>query len=264
MSGPLRALFVALFTLAVALFVFALLWRSPSMALPAALGAVATFPRGTMRPARAVFWALAFLLVPFVLRPCLAEQRARREAMFAAFNAGGAAALDLEDRLTIAALGLAMGVIAAPIFPEVAQEQLLLHLPAQDRARESDFATRSERISEPLSTFIKRLPKPVPGAKPIRFGPERIVFNYNTDDPRVALALNPCLLRAVATPDAGGWRVDAEVAVEVVYPPRYALQMFTYQGEAFAVEEGLFYALQEAGWYHPYTMTWRWTEQVSG
>ena len=34
------------------------------------------------------------------------------------------------------------------------------------------------------------------------------------------------------------------------------------QGEPFIVEEGLFYALQEAGWYHPYTMTWRWTTQI--
>ncbi|MBK9371884.1 MAG: hypothetical protein IPN01_37270 [Deltaproteobacteria bacterium] len=263
MSGPLRVLFGVLFTVAVALFVFALLWRSPSMALPAALGAFATFPRGTLRPFRAVCWALAFLLVPLVLKPCLAEQRARREALFEAFTSGGPAALDLEDRLAIAALGLAMGVLAAPVFPEVAQEQLLLHLPGEDRVRESDFATRSERVSAPLNTFIKRLPKPVPGAEPVRFGPERVVFVYGQDDPRVALALNPCLLSAVATPEQGGWRIDAEVAVKVEYPPSYTLHLFSYDGEAFAVEEGLFYALQELGWYHPYTMTWRWTERVS-
>ncbi|MEY3210630.1 MAG: hypothetical protein RIT28_1111 [Pseudomonadota bacterium] len=263
MSGPLRGLFVALFTVAVALLVFAILWRSPSMALPAALGAVATFPKGALRPYRAVCWAVSFALVPFVLKPCLAEQRARREALFEAYTSKGLPALDLEDRLAIAALGLVMGVVALPVFPEVAQEHLLLHLPGEDRARESDFALRSERISAPLNTFIERLPEPVPGGKPLQFGPRKVVFTYGQDDPRVALALNPCLLSDVATPVEGGWRIDAEAAVEVEYPPRFPLQMFSYRGEPFIVEEGLFYALQEAGWYHPYTMTWRWTQQVS-
>lgn len=263
MSGPLRVLFAALFSLAVALFVFAVLWRSPSMALPAALGAFATFPRGTLRPFRAVCWAVSFALVPFVLKPCLAEQRARREALFEAYTTKGLPALDLEDRLAIAALGLAMGGIALPIFPEVAQEQLLLHLPSEDRSRESDFALRSERVSAPLNTFIESLPAPVPGGKPLHFGPRRVVFTYGQDDPRVALALNPCLLSAVATPVEGGWRIDAEVAVEVEYPPSSPLQVFSFRGEPYIVEEGLFYALQEAGWYHPYTMTWRWTQQVT-
>lgn len=262
MSGPLRALFGALFVVAAALLAFAALWRSPSMALPAVLGAVATFPFGPMRPARAVFWAASFALVPFVLKPALAEQRARREALFEAYNQRGLPALDLEDRLAIAALGVAMGVIAAPVFPEVAQEHLLLHLPGGDRARESDFALRSPRVAEPLNMFTERLPAPTPGAAPLRFGPRRITFTYGQDDPRVALALNPCLLSAVATPQDGGWRVEAEVAVEVRYPPRSPLQMFAYRGEPFIVEEGLFYALQEAGWYHPYTMTWRWTTQI--
>lgn len=260
MSAPLRALFAALFTLALSLVAFGILWHSPSMVLPAVIGAVAVFPAGPMRPARAVCWAVSFALVPFVLKPCLAEQRARREAMFSAYTQRGLPALDLEDRLAIAALGVAMSVVAAPIFPEVALEQALLHLPAEDRERRSDFALRSERVTAPLDDFMERLPPR--GDAPLRFGPKKIVFDYSVDDPRVALALNPCLLSAVATPTEGGWVVEAEVSVEVRYPPSYPLQLFSYRGEPLIVEEGLFFALQEAGWYHPYTMTWRWTRQV--
>ena len=74
--------------------------------------------------------------------------------------------------------------------------------------------------------------------------------------------MNPTRLIAHAQVVDGKWKVDVMAAIGIKYPKKYVLKLFTYGGETFEVQEGLFYMLGEAGWYHPYVARWEWEVYV--
>lgn len=72
--------------------------------------------------------------------------------------------------------------------------------------------------------------------------------------PSVSLALNcPSRLGGVRTEEGV---LQLTVTCPVAYPQRARLHFGTLLGESIGLEEGVFWAAQERGWLHPYTVVW--------
>jgi len=237
-----------------ALAVFAISWRSPTLLGFALAGAVIFGARGRRR-LRAVAAALVLAAIPALLGRTIDELNATSQAIHGRYLAGGPAAVPVAEKLAVYQLGLWMVAMGAPLFPEVALEHALMMWPGPERRTfESDFATRSASIREPLAAWRAGL-----DAGGLTTLHRRVSWSYATaDSARVALALNSCDLRARATRAGEGWAVEASAEVEISYPRSFALPLFTWAGRTFVVEEGLYRMLEDAGWYHPYVAVWRW------
>lgn len=184
----------------------------------------------------------------------------RVDELTATLDRGGPAALSHRDLAGIWALHLAMATVGAPAFPEVALETGLLIGPNPAVRRfDSGFAMRSEAVSSRVADLQRQCARlSGPADLPAR----RITFSYarSYGEARVGLALNPFELRAHATPGPSGCaRLDLTGRVPVSYPRRAFLHLFTARGRAIGVQEGLYWALQQRGWLHPYTAEWRWS-----
>jgi hypothetical protein len=83
----------------------------------------------------------------------------------------------------------------------------------------------------------------------------RITWTYDWihTNVRGALALNPSNVVVVGEGDERMVRTT----VPIDYPPRYRLVFARIGQRDLAVEEGLFHALEELGWLHPYELTWQ-------
>lgn len=236
LGGALR---IGIGATAGALLLSALLYRTPTGAALAASGMalVAPWPRARGRwvprmAGAAVVLALMFFLTPRAFR----EIGEHNDRLTAQLERSGAGSLSFGQRASVYVLGLWMGIVGYPFFPEAAREHLFLYVGGpKRRVWRSDFAMRSELIA----------------------GNTRSLIWSHYDLPywerRVALATNGGTLES--RPDGRG-RVELVVTVPVRYPRRCRAVLFRFRGEALAVEEGLFWALQEVGWLHPYTAEW--------
>ena len=94
------------------------------------------------------------------------------------------------NKAEIYALGLAIGVIGYPIYPEVAREHLMMYRPFSDKPKviESDFF-RGSPVVEKAIQIAKRTGKPYRLAWPS----STYKLSFDTDaykEARIALALN--------------------------------------------------------------------------
>ncbi|HUB08749.1 MAG TPA: hypothetical protein VMB50_17205 [Myxococcales bacterium] len=178
-----------------------------------------------------------------------------------------AATLTFRDRLGLYGLNAVMGAggwLAG--FPEVAGETLALAWPGPPvRTWSSDFAMGSPRVRSALGKALAALP-PSPEGTEVELATLRIAwptYSRDEDSMRVALALNsPFFLggRARRTGQGRGWVVDLTGTAVVAYPHRFFLPLGVLpDGQPWGLDEGLFWALQRAGWLHPYTAEWHWT-----
>ena len=177
---------------------------------------------------------------------------------------GGPTALGTGDRIGVYLLGLWTAGLGALLYPEVAKELFYLYLPSDGGVRNftTDFAMASAKIRAPLRAFAHSL-NDGDGAdgNVVRLPQRRIAWaSYagTRTERRVALALNPCLLSAVARRVHGAWRISASAVVRVAFPPRNRVTLGQIGGRPLQIEEGLFWALQELGWLHPYSAAWSW------
>lgn len=206
-------------------------------------------------------WVALVLVASFGWRVLFREFARRHDGLSVQVQRYGSRGLTLRDRLGVYTLNLAMaagGFVAG--LPEVALEALLMSWrgPAE-RAFESDFAMRSVVVREAVVGFFGdlRAERGVEAVLPVRQVSWR---SYDQDSPRVSLALNgPLRLSGRAVREQGGWRLDLEGAVECRYPRYARLTLMRVGGQTLALDEGLFWALQETGWLHPFTARWRWT-----
>jgi hypothetical protein len=80
---------------------------------------------------------------------------------------------------------------------------------------------------------------------------------------RVALALDPVTLGGTAhhvgPPGGERWRLDVRATVDVRYRAGASLVLGRVRGVPIVVDEGLFAALQDRGWLHPYRAVWVWS-----
>ena len=135
-------------------------------------------------------------------------------------------------------LGIIMSAIAYPIYPEISIEHLSLYSEEKED-RESDFFLRSRVVQAAIRNYD---------------GPVKLFWNtkdyvIGSDEARVALALNGGILK----------KVGENITVEV--PIRYPRDALVKLAPGIKVQEGLFWVLQQKGWYHPGTMAW--TARVS-
>jgi hypothetical protein len=167
--------------------------------------------------------------------------------------------LKLREKVGLYTLGLVMSVSAYPVYPEVAKEQFLFHFPGPpERIWYSDFAMGSELISEPVYDFLRSLPNDAAEGTQRFMEDIFVLFTYGQKDQRVALALHPCHLSGTAVRVAGEWKGSFQAQIPISYFPQDRVLLFTLLDTAVWFEEGLFYAMQNAGWCFPYLATWKW------
>ena len=153
------------------------------------------------------------------------------------------------NKAEIYALGLAIGVIGYPIYPEVAREHLMMYRPFSDKPKviESDFF-RGSPVVERAIQIAKRTGKPYRLAWPSR----TYKLSFDPDaykEARIALALN------------GGYvRVDGDnviASIYIKYPRKSFAPLIPIKGlGTIGVEEGLFWVLQKEGWLHSGEVEW--------
>ncbi len=206
-------------------------------------------------------WVVLVLAISFGFRVPFREFARRHDGLAMQVHRHGSQGLSLRDRVGVYTLNLAMavgGLVAG--LPEVALEAWLMSFRGPlERTFESDFAMRSVLVRETVAGFFAALAaeRGAEVALPARQVAWR---SYDQDSPRVSLALNgPLWLSGRAVREGGRWRLDLEGVVECRYPRSSRLTLARLGGESIALDEGLFWALQETGWLHPFTARWRWT-----
>ena len=145
-------------------------------------------------------------------------------------------------------------------YPEVALETLSMLIPSPGiRSWSSDFAMESPRIRKPLKRFVAQLEQLPLQTNEYALKKERIAWSQYGSDTRVGFALNPFHLSAKANRMGERWKINCKANVDIKYPPRTWLLLFSYAGRDIHFEEGLLWVLQESGWIFPYKGSWEWT-----
>jgi len=177
----------------------------------------------------------------------------RVDALSAAVFSAGPSALGLADLFALWGLNLLMAAAGLVLgFPEVAAETALLAAPMP----------ASVEVPAPggFPACVPKVQQAVRRAE-ARGRPQRVSWSYTSvDSVRGALALNPATVHVRPIAQAGQAGREVRVTVPVDYPPRFRLRLGELGPVDLSVEEGLFHALEERGWLHPYQLTYRWTE----
>lgn len=133
----------------------------------------------------------------------------------------------------IYALGIVMSVLGYPLYPEVAVEHLSLMFREKGQ-RQSDFFMESKVVQRAIKNY----------EKPTLLAWDNSAYMIGHPEARVALALNG------ATLFKDGQKISIEVPIKY---PRNAIAPLL---PGIKIQEGLFWVLQEKGWYHPGVMMW--------
>ena len=153
------------------------------------------------------------------------------------------------NKAEIYTLGIVMSVIAYPLYPEIAQEHLMLYTPFEGKTKtiNDDFFLKSARIQIAIKE-AEKTGKEVRLWWPVSDYTLKLSWNQYWES-RVALAFN------------GGWlRVEGDkviARIPIKYPKRAFAPIVTIRWiGTLGVEEGLFWVLQEEGWYHTGEVEW--------
>ncbi len=133
-------------------------------------------------------------------------------------------------------LGIVMSVLGYPLYPEVAVEHLSL-MSREKGKRQSDFFMKSKVVLRAIKNY----------EKPTLLAWDNSAYMIGHPEARVALALNG------ATLFKDGKKVSIEVPIKY---PRNAIAPLL---PGIKIQEGLFWVLQQKGWYHTGVMTWIYT-----
>jgi hypothetical protein len=153
------------------------------------------------------------------------------------------------NKAEIYVLGLAIGVIGYPIYPEVAREHLMMYRPFSNKPKiiESDFF-RGSTVVENAIIKAKNSGKPYRLAWPssaykLSFRPDKY------KEARIALALNGGYVRIQDN------KVIASINIK--YPQNSFAPLIAIKGlGTIGVEEGLFWVLQKVGWLYSGKVEW--------
>jgi hypothetical protein len=135
--------------------------------------------------------------------------------------------------LEIYALGIVMSVLAYPLYPEIAIEHFSL-MKEDKGERQSDFFMKSKVVQKAIKNYRQ---------------PSMLVWDaqdylVGNTEARVALAFNGAILTKE------GKKISVRVPIK--YPRNSLVELLP----GIKVQEGLFWVLQEEGWYHTGEMTW--------
>ena len=130
-------------------------------------------------------------------------------------------------------LGIVMSVLGYPLYPEVAVEHLSLMFREKGQ-RQSDFFMEPKLVQRAIKNY----------EKPTLLAWDNSAYMIGNPEARVALALNGAKLFK------DGQKISIEVPIKY---PRNAIAPLL---PGIKIQEGLFWVLQEKGWYHPGVMIW--------
>ena len=153
------------------------------------------------------------------------------------------------NKVEIYALGAIMSIIAAPLYPEVSREHMMLYTPFGEKPEiiNDDFFMGSLVVKKAINQSINtgqsyRLAWPASDYQ----------FSFNNEklrEARIALALNGGYLRVESN--------KVFVKVKISYPQKSFAPLLAIPGFGLiGVEEGLFWVLQQEGWYHTGYVEW--------
>ena len=130
-------------------------------------------------------------------------------------------------------LGIVMSVLGYLLYPEVAVEHLSL-MSREKGERQSDFFMESKLVRGAIKNY----------EKPTLLAWDNAAYMIGHPEARVALALNGATL----------FKDGQKISIEV--PIRYPQNAVAPLLPGLRVQEGLFWVLQQRGWYHTGVMTW--------
>jgi hypothetical protein len=208
---------------------------------------------------RVVACIVAIVLGVLLAGPILHATQRASDALTAQLRRSGPGSLGPIEVSGLCALWTFVGLVTMPIAPEFSIEHFLMAIPSEGvRTVNSDFPMKAHAVEARVRAMAQRL-----GARTEAVFPaERISFDYARDPLRVALALNPVRVSAVTRLREGRRVLEVEGRVEARYPESSPTRLPAVAGVEFVLEEGLFWALQERGLLHPYTVSYRWTVDV--
>ena len=153
------------------------------------------------------------------------------------------------NKAEVYTLGVVMSVLAYPIYPEVAREHLSLYVRnnGEPKRYNDDFFLKSSVVRDAIN-------------KAMQINKEVRLF-WSVNDYRLSLSPEDYWEARVALAFNGGWlRVEGKQAVAripIAYPERALAPLISVPGiGTLAVQEGLFWVLQQEGWYHVGEVEW--------
>ena len=135
-------------------------------------------------------------------------------------------------------LGLVMSLLAYPVYPEISIEHLSLYKKNKPEMK-SNFFMNSDIVTQAIDNY----------QKPTMLVWDIEHYKFGRSEARVALALNGAILTKESK--------KISVRVPIKYPRNSLVELLP----GIKVQEGLFWVLQQKGWYHTGEMTWTHTLQ---
>ena len=243
----------------------ALLWHVPLASIIFILLAVLLNPFSIKRRLSWVIrsTALTITIVLLLLFPfnILESTESRMKFLSEKLVSEGIDGFGLGDKIAIYGAHVFMGLGGLVVgYPEIAIETLSMIIPGgRARSWSSDFAMESPLIRRPLKRMVAQLEQLPQKTNEHTLKTKRIAWPQYGSDTRVGFALNPVRLKTVANRIKNRWQIKCIATVDVRYPQRNWLLLFSYAGRDIHFEEGLLWVLQESGWIFPYQGSWEWT-----
>ncbi|HTW92337.1 MAG TPA: hypothetical protein VMH22_11580 [bacterium] len=261
---------VVLFVLALPFLLLAgwgLLFSAPTLAVVAFTAAWVLFPLfNRIKAVRVLKLGASFVLIPaaLALAPLMMHEVNQKVAELSLKPRRDIRAFTLQDRLGIYGLNIVMGVVGYPFYPEASKETLLMVFdpgPTARRVFYSDFGLGSRRVKSRLRDFLASL-RSDDTTSSRKYGPTMVQwthsdYTFTRPEARYALALNQTWLTAKAERCGQRWRIDVRDAMDVRYAESAYVTLVSRP--PLAMEEGLFWVLQDCGWLHPYTAEFRYS-----
>jgi hypothetical protein len=143
--------------------------------------------------------------------------------------------------------GLAYGA------PYTVAEQVLMFWPGpKERLWNDDFPSHARKVRDQIEDAKRKA-----GGGSGVYTNDLIWRSYCQDDCDVGLALNGGDLTVEIADD--GEKCTATARVSVWYKPQYrSSTILGYGGYALRIDQAAYWALQELGWLHPFTLRYRW------
>ena len=199
-------------------------------------------PKRWVKP---LYPVLGLLLIPL----CLLRYSQGVDRMMAKVQRGPQA-LALHDRLALYGLNGAMGIAGGLLgAPEASVETLLLMVPSSG---ERHWESQRFPLCGPKVRAAVAREQQLAQAGAHSFAPRTLQWAVMEEgsSTRVGLAMNPMALQT----SRAGPILELQSTVQVDYTAHYSMPLAQLGPVNLRVEQGLFHALEELGWLHPYAL----------
>ena len=210
-------------------------------------------------------WVTCLIISVVTLPFSLNKISSRMDYLGQVIRSEGPTALTTSERVSIYVGNISMALVGfAMLAPEVAVETLLLMEPSgKDRTYHSDFAMSSKHIRKLIDDYTAEVEA---GTAPLKS--KRIPLrwpgytSYSMSDYRVALAVAGGGLFLDYKKTSFGYTVDCKITIDVKYSNDYSLTVFDFDFMRLYIDEAIFTALQDVGWYYPFYAHYVWQLEV--